>query len=47
MFNLSSLVSVELPFPADVLRDYTLEFEIKVERALMDLRECMREAVRD
>ena len=47
MFNLSSPVSVELPLPADVLRDYTLEFEIKVERALMDLRECMRGAVKD
>ena len=32
---------------ADVLRDYTLEFKIRVERALMDLRECLREAVKD
>ena len=32
---------------ADVLRDYTLEFEIRVERALMDLKECLREAVKD
>ena len=47
MFDLSSLVSTELPLPADILRDYTLEFKIKVERALMDLRECLREAVRD
>jgi len=29
------------------LGDYTLEFEIKVERALADLRECLREAIRD
>ena len=47
MFDLSSLVSTELPLPADILRDYTLESKIKVERALMDLRECLREAVRD
>ena len=36
-----------LPLPADVLRDYTLEFEIRVERALMGMRECLREVVRD
>ena len=47
MFDLSSLVSTELPLPADILRDHTLESKIKVERALMDLRECLREAVRD
>ena len=39
MFDLSSPVSAELPLPADVLRDNTLEFEIRVERALMDLKE--------
>ena len=47
LIDLSSLVSVELPLLAVVLRDYTLEFEIKVESALMDLRECLREAIRD
>ena len=47
MFYLSSPVSAELPLPTDVLRDYTLEFEIRVEKALMDLRECLREAVKD
>ena len=36
-----------MPLPTDVLRDYTLEFEIRVERALADLRECLREAIRD
>ena len=29
------------------MRDYTLEFEIRVERALIDLNECLREAVMD
>ena len=47
MFDLSSPVLVELPLSADVLGDYTLEFEIRVKRAFMDLRECLREAVRD
>ena len=37
----------DMPLPTDVLRDYTLEFEIRVERALADLRECLREAIRD
>ena len=47
MFDLSSLVLVELPLLVDVLRNYTLEFEIRVERALINLRECLRETVRD
>ena len=47
VFDLSSPISIDMPLPADILRDYTLEFEIKVERALADLRECLREAVRD
>ena len=47
MFNLSLPVSAELPLPADILRDYTMEFEIKVERALMDLRDCLKEVVKD
>ena len=46
-FDFSSPVLAELPLPTDVLRDYTLEFEIRVERALMDLRECLKEAVKD
>ena len=36
-----------MPLSADILRDYTLEFEIKVKSTLADLRECLREAVRD
>ena len=43
MFDLSSPVSIKLPLLADVLRDYNLEFEIRVERALMDLREVVRD----
>jgi len=46
VFDLSSPVLAKLPLSANVLRDYTLEFEIRVERALMDLRECLREASR-
>ena len=47
MFDLSLLLSAELPFPADILRDYTLEFEIRIEKALIDLREFLREAIKD
>lgn len=47
MFDLSLLVSAELPFPADILRDYALEFEIRVEKAPVDLRECLRKAFRE
>ena len=47
VFDLSSPVSAELPFLADVLRYYILEIKIRVKRALMDLRQCLREAARD
>lgn len=47
MFDLSLPSSVELPLLADVLMGYTLEFEIRVEWALTDLRECLREVIRD
>lgn len=47
MLDFSSPFSAYLPFPTNILRDYTLEFEIRVERELVDLRECLREAVRD
>ena len=47
MLDLSSPVSAKLPLPDDILKDYTLKFEIKVESAFADLRECLREAVRD
>ena len=47
MFDLSSPVLTNMPLPVDILRDYTLEIEIRVEGALVDLRECLREAIRD
>ena len=36
-----------MPLLMDILRDYILEFEIKVDKALADLRECLKEVVRD
>ena len=47
VLDLSLPISTDMPLPADILRDYTLEFEIRVERAFEDLRKCLREAVRD
>ena len=47
MFDLWLSISTDMPLLADILRDYTLEFEIKVERALTNLRECLREDIRD
>ena len=47
VLDLSSLVLTDMPLSADILRDYTLEFEIRVKRALVNLRECLREAIRD
>lgn len=47
MFDLSLPSSTELPLLADVLRDYTLAFEIRVKRALVDLREFLRGAIKD
>ena len=32
---------------ANILRDYTLEFEVRVKSTLKDLRECLAEAIRD
>ena len=47
MFDLLSLVSIDMPLSVDILKDYTLEFEIRVERALVNLRKCLRKAIRD
>lgn len=33
--------------PTDILRDYALEFEVRVESTLRDLRKCLIEAIRD
>ena len=47
MFDLLLLVSTNMPLPVDILRDYTLEFNIRVKKTLTDLKECLREATRD
>ena len=47
VFDLSSPVSTDMPLPADILRDSTIKFKIRVERAFTDLRECLREVVKD
>ena len=47
MLDFLLLVLTDIPILADILRDYTLEFEIRVERALANLKWCLREAVRD
>lgn len=47
MFDLSLPASAELPLSTDVLRDYTLEFKITVEWALIDLGDFLRKAVGD
>lgn len=47
MFDLSLPVSTDMPLLANILKAYTLEFEIRVKRALTDLRECLREAIRN
>ena len=47
VFDLSSPISAKLPLSADVLRNYTLEFKIRVERAFIYLREGLSEAVKD
>ena len=47
VLDFSSPVLIDLILLANILRYYTLEFEIRVERALVDLRECLKEAVRD
>jgi len=33
--------------PVDILRYYTLEFEVKVESTLRSLKKCLAEAIRD
>ena len=47
MFDLLLPVLTDMPLPVDILRAYTLDFEIRDERALTNLRECLRKAVRD
>ena len=38
---------LNLHLPVDILRDYALKFEVKVESTLRDLRECLVKAIRD
>ena len=47
VLDLSSPVSTNMLPSVDILRDYTQEFKIRVERAFTDLRECLREAMKD
>ena len=47
VLDLSSPVLTNFPLLADILRDCTPEFEIRVKRALANLRECLRKAVKD
>ena len=47
MFDLSSPVLTDMPLPVDILKDYTLEFKIRAERAFTNQREYLREVIRD
>ena len=38
---------LDLCLPADILRDYTREFKVRVESTLKDLRECLTKTIRD
>ena len=47
------IVDLSVPNPldpclsADILKDYALEFEVRVESTIRDLKECLTEAIRD
>ena len=47
------IIDLSVPDPLDprlsanILRDYALEFDVKVESTLRDLKECLTEAIRD
>ena len=45
--DLSVLDPLDPCLLVDILRDYTLEFEVRVKITLRDLRECLTEAIRD
>lgn len=47
IIDLSVLDPLDPRLPNDILKDYTLEFEVRVESPLKDLRECLTETVRD
>ena len=46
IIDLSLSDSLDPRLPANIRRDYTLEFEVRVERTLRDLRECLEKAIR-
>ena len=47
------IIDLSVPDPldpclsTDILRDYTLEFEVKVQSTLRDLKGCLKKAIRD
>ena len=41
------LFKIDRHLPADILRDYALDFEVKVESTLKEIREFLTEAIRD
>ena len=45
--DLSVLDPFDPCLPTDILRDYALKFEVRVESTLKDLKECLIEAIKD
>ena len=45
--DLSVLDPFDPHLPGDILRDYALDFEVRVKSTLGDLRECLIETIRD
>ena len=45
--DLSVLDPFDPRLPTDILRDYALKFEVRVESTLRDLKECLTEAIKD
>ena len=45
--DLSVLDPLDPRLPANILGDYTLEFQVKVKSTLKDLRECLTESIKD
>ena len=44
---LSTLDPLNPRLPVDILRDYTLEFEVRVNSTHRDLKECLIKAIKD
>ena len=47
IIDLLVLDPLNLHLLVDIMRDYTLEFEVKVKNTFRDLRECLIEAFKD